>query len=67
MLLGTVFLVSDGTRVLPGPLSVDASFEVERLVARVGGAVPDWMLLLAAVAVAAVVLGVRGWRHRGRT
>ncbi|MCQ0024862.1 cytochrome c biogenesis CcdA family protein [Streptomyces somaliensis DSM 40738] len=67
VLLGTVFLVSDGTRVLPGPLSVDASFEVERLVARVGGAVPDWMLPLAAVAVAAVVLGVRGWRHRGRT
>jgi cytochrome c biogenesis protein CcdA len=64
VLLGVLFLAFDGTSALPSPLSVDASFEVERWASRVGGAVPDWMLLLAVVAVAAVVLGVRGWRGR---
>lgn len=66
VLLGTLFLVFDGTTALSGPLSVDAAFEAERWAARVGGAVPDRMLLLIVVAVVAVVLGVRGWRHRGR-
>ncbi|CAL9475741.1 cytochrome c biogenesis CcdA family protein [Streptomyces sp. enrichment culture] len=66
VLLGVLFLAFDGTSALPGPLSVDASFEVERWASRAGGAVPDWMLLLAVVAVVAVVLGVRGWRGRER-
>ncbi|AOT59758.1 cytochrome c biogenesis CcdA family protein [Streptomyces rubrolavendulae] len=66
ILLGALFLAFDGTSALPGLLSVDASFEVERWAARAGGAVPDWLLLLAAVAAAGVVLGVRGWRRRGR-
>lgn len=66
VLLGTLFLAFDGTTALSGPLSVDAAFEAERWAARVGGAVPDRMLLLIVVAVVAVVLGVRGWRHRGR-
>ncbi|MEU2184098.1 cytochrome c biogenesis CcdA family protein [Streptomyces thermolilacinus] len=66
VLLGVLFLAFDGTSALPGPLSVDASFEVERWASRAGGAVPDWMLLMAVVAVVAVVLGVRGWRGRER-
>ncbi|OEJ95298.1 cytochrome c biogenesis CcdA family protein [Streptomyces thermolilacinus] len=66
VLLGVLFLAFDGTSALPGPLSVDASFEVERWASRAGGAVPDWMLLMTVVAVVAVILGVRGWRGRER-
>ncbi|MFH8729481.1 cytochrome c biogenesis CcdA family protein [Streptomyces termitum] len=65
--LGTMFLVFDGTTALPGLLSVDDSFEVERRVAEWGRAVPDWALLVAVVAVAGLV-AVRGrGRARSRT
>ncbi|MFV2121973.1 cytochrome c biogenesis CcdA family protein, partial [Streptomyces sp. Act-28] len=60
VLLGTLFLVFDGTAALPGPLSVDASFEVERWGARGGGAVPDWTLLLTAVAASGDILALDG-------
>ncbi|MER7625034.1 cytochrome c biogenesis CcdA family protein [Streptomyces sp. NPDC126503] len=63
--LGTMFLVFDGTTALPGLLSVDDSFAVERRVAELGRSVPDWALLLAVVAVVAVVLAVRGRRGAG--
>ncbi|MFJ8645135.1 cytochrome c biogenesis CcdA family protein [Streptomyces sp. NPDC093546] len=62
--LGVLFLAFDGTTALPGLLSVDESYALETRVAALGRAVPDWALLLGAVAVAAVVLGARGWRHR---
>ncbi|MET9348085.1 cytochrome c biogenesis CcdA family protein [Streptomyces termitum] len=66
--LGTMFLVFDGTTALPGLLSVDDSFEVERRVAEWGRAVPDWALLVAVVAVAGLVAAVRGrGRARSRT
>ncbi len=64
IVLGSLFLTFDGTTALPALLSVDASFTAEKWAGTVGRAVPDWALLLAAVAVAAVVLGVRGWRRR---
>ncbi|GAA3938042.1 cytochrome c biogenesis CcdA family protein [Streptomyces gulbargensis] len=63
--LGAMFLVFDGTTALPGLLSVDDSFAVERRVAELGRSVPDWALLLAVVAVVAVVLAVRGRRGAG--
>lgn len=67
VVLGTVFLVFDGTTALPGLLSVDDSFAVEERVASLGRSVPDWALLVAVVALVAVVLAVRGWRgRRGR-
>ncbi|GAA4912105.1 cytochrome c biogenesis CcdA family protein [Streptomyces coeruleoprunus] len=65
VLLGTLFLVFDGTSALPGLLSVDAAYTAERWAATAGRAVPDWLLLVAVVALVAVVLGTRGWRHRG--
>ncbi|MEU2506127.1 cytochrome c biogenesis CcdA family protein [Streptomyces sp. NPDC007863] len=62
--LGTLFLVFDGTTALPGLLSVDDSFAVERRVADWGRAVPDWALLTGVVAVVGLVLALRG---RSRT
>nr|WP_202449939.1 cytochrome c biogenesis CcdA family protein [Streptomyces sp. SID4917] len=64
IVLGTVFLVFDGTAALPGLLSVDASFEVERRARDVAAAVPDWVLLAAVALVAVVVTVAR--RPRGR-
>ncbi|MFF7812431.1 cytochrome c biogenesis CcdA family protein [Streptomyces sp. NPDC007945] len=61
--LGTLFLVFDGTTALPGLLSVDGSFAVERRVAEWGRAVPDWALLVGVVAAVGLVLALRG---RGR-
>ncbi|MER6995177.1 cytochrome c biogenesis CcdA family protein [Streptomyces sp. NPDC000410] len=63
--LGTLFLAFDGTTALPGLLSVDASFAAEEWATSLGRAVPDWALLIVAVAIAAIVTGVRGWRRRG--
>ncbi|MFD7897467.1 cytochrome c biogenesis CcdA family protein [Streptomyces sp. NPDC059743] len=64
IVLGTVFLVFDGTTALPGLLSVDASFEVERRARDIAAAVPDWALLTAVALVAVVVTVAR--RPRGR-
>ncbi|MFE7133683.1 cytochrome c biogenesis CcdA family protein [Streptomyces sp. NPDC057638] len=64
ILLGTLFLVFDGTTALPGLLSVDDAFTAESWAGELGRAVPDWVLLVALVALAGVVLAVRG---RGRT
>ncbi|MEU0373977.1 cytochrome c biogenesis CcdA family protein [Streptomyces sp. NPDC006283] len=61
--LGTVFLAFDGTTALPGLLSVDDSYAVEKWASRFGAAVPDWALLVLVVAVVALTLGVRGWRR----
>ncbi|MER6916793.1 cytochrome c biogenesis CcdA family protein [Streptomyces sp. NPDC000594] len=64
IVLGTLFLVFDGTTALSGPVSVDDSFAAERWAGEVGGSVPDWALLVGVVAVAVIVLAVRGWRRR---
>ncbi|MFD5328142.1 cytochrome c biogenesis CcdA family protein [Streptomyces sp. NPDC127092] len=61
VLLGTLFLVFDGTTALPGLLSVDDSFAVEERVAALGRSVPDWALLVAVVAAVGAVLA---WRAR---
>jgi cytochrome c biogenesis protein CcdA len=53
MLLGTVFLLFDGTSALPSLLGVDTEFALEEWVGRVGAAVPDRALLWAVAAVAA--------------
>ncbi|MEV0962568.1 MULTISPECIES: cytochrome c biogenesis CcdA family protein [unclassified Streptomyces] len=66
VVLGTVFLVFDGTTALPGLLSVDDSFAAEQWASSAGRAVPDWLLLALVVAAAAVVLAVRGLRGRDR-
>ncbi|MEE1754146.1 cytochrome c biogenesis CcdA family protein [Streptomyces sp. SP18CS02] len=66
IVLGALFLAFDGTTALPGLLTVDDSFAVEQWAAGLGRAVPDWALLSGAVAVVAVVLGVRGQRRRRR-
>ncbi|WP_432071497.1 cytochrome c biogenesis CcdA family protein [Streptomyces wuyuanensis] len=66
ILLGTLFLVFDGTTALPGLLSVDDSFAVEQWASSAGRAVPDWVLLAVVVAAAAIVLAVRGLRGRDR-
>ncbi|MCZ7459397.1 cytochrome c biogenesis CcdA family protein [Streptomyces sp. WMMC940] len=66
IVLGTVFLVFDGTTALPGLLSVDDSFAVEQWASSAGRAVPDWVLLALVVAAAAIVLAVRGLRGRDR-
>ncbi|MEU9862110.1 cytochrome c biogenesis CcdA family protein [Streptomyces sp. NPDC047971] len=66
VVLGTLFLVFDGTTALPGLLSVDDSFAVEERVGSLSRSVPDWVLLAAVVAVVAVVLAARAWRARRR-
>jgi cytochrome c biogenesis protein CcdA len=66
IVLGTLFLVFDGTTALPGLLSVDDSFAVEKWASSAGRAVPDWVLLALVVAAAAIVLAVRGLRGRDR-
>ncbi|MFI6640234.1 cytochrome c biogenesis CcdA family protein [Streptomyces sp. NPDC050504] len=62
--LGTMFLVFDGTTALPGLLDVDDSFEVERWASEVGRSVPDAVLLVVLVAIAVLILAVRGWKGR---
>ncbi|MEV0035096.1 cytochrome c biogenesis CcdA family protein [Streptomyces sp. NPDC050804] len=67
VVLGTVFLVFDGTTALPGLLSVDASFEVEQWARGVAAAVSDWALLTAVALVAVVVVVITVTRRpRGR-
>ncbi|NUL04088.1 cytochrome c biogenesis protein CcdA [Streptomyces lunaelactis] len=66
IVLGTVFLAFDGTTALPGLLSVDDSFAAEEWAGGIGRTVPDWALLVAVLAVAAVILGARGRRRRQR-
>ncbi|MFE2506603.1 cytochrome c biogenesis CcdA family protein [Streptomyces rubiginosohelvolus] len=63
--LGALFLVYDGTTVLPGLLGVDESFAVEQWAQQLGERVPDGAALVAVVLVALLVLGVRAWRRRG--
>ena len=64
--LGALFLAYDGATALPGLLDVDDSYAVEEWTKGIADAVPDWALLTALAALAAVVLGVRGWRARTR-
>ncbi|MET8299467.1 cytochrome c biogenesis CcdA family protein [Streptomyces sp. NPDC006678] len=66
IVLGALFLAFDGTTALPGLLSVDDSFAAEQWASSVGRAIPDWALLTTVVAIAAIVLAVRGWRSRDR-
>lgn len=65
VLLGTLFLVFDGTTALPGPVDVDAAFRAENWAGRLGNAVPDAVLLAGlAVGAGAVLLAGRGRRGR---
>ncbi|MFK4596734.1 cytochrome c biogenesis CcdA family protein [Streptomyces pristinaespiralis] len=65
VVLGTLFLVFDGTTALPGLLSVDDSFAVEEWASVVGGAIPDWALLALVVTATAVIVAVRLRAGRG--
>ncbi|MEV4973319.1 cytochrome c biogenesis CcdA family protein [Streptomyces scopuliridis] len=62
IVLGTVFLVFDGTTALPGLLSVDDSFAAEQSAREVGAAIPDWALLSGVVLVVALITLLR-WLH----
>ncbi|MFD5098746.1 cytochrome c biogenesis CcdA family protein [Streptomyces albidochromogenes] len=64
VVLGTLFLVFDGTTALPGLLDVDDSFAVEEWVSGLGASVPDAVLLTAVVAVAGAVLALRARRRK---
>ncbi|GGY49765.1 cytochrome c biogenesis CcdA family protein [Streptomyces xanthochromogenes] len=64
--LGALFLTYDGATALPGLLNVDDSYALEEWTKNIGNAVPNWALLTAIAAAAAVTLGVRGWRARAR-
>ncbi|MEV4684020.1 cytochrome c biogenesis CcdA family protein [Streptomyces kurssanovii] len=59
VVLGTLFLAFDGTTALPGLLSVDDSFAVEQWASGIGGAIPDWALLVLVVTATAVIVAVR--------
>ncbi|WP_326839440.1 cytochrome c biogenesis CcdA family protein [Streptomyces olivaceus] len=65
VLLGAVFLLFDGTAALPSPVSVETEAGLEEDLARLGGAVPDRMLLLALAAVAAIAAAVLLARRDG--
>lgn len=68
IVLGAVFLLSDGTAALPSPISVETEGGMEERLSDLGNAVPDRVLLLvlaAAAAITAVVLLVR--REEPRT
>ncbi|MGW0737267.1 cytochrome c biogenesis CcdA family protein [Streptomyces sp. NPDC002851] len=64
--LGTLFLAYDGTTALPGLLDVDDSFAVEQWARGIGEAVPDVVLLAAAVVAVALFLAIRTGRRRPR-
>ncbi|HET6856459.1 MAG TPA: cytochrome c biogenesis CcdA family protein [Streptomyces sp.] len=64
IVLGTLFLVFDGTTALPGLLDVDDSFAVEEWANGLGAAVPDAALLAGVVALVGLVLALRARRRR---
>lgn len=66
IVLGALFLLFDGTAALPSFISVETEAALEEHLARLGGAVPD-RLLLGAVAVAAATTSVVLLLRRGRT
>ncbi|MFD9488045.1 cytochrome c biogenesis CcdA family protein [Streptomyces sp. NPDC059991] len=66
IVLGGLFLAYDGATGLPGLLDVDDSYAAEQWARSLGDTVPDWALLVGVVAVAGLVLGVRGRRGRER-
>ncbi len=62
IVLGTVFLLFDGTSALPGLLDPDTEFALEETVSRIGAAVPDGRLLAVLAAGAAVAAAAFLWR-----
>ncbi|MFE9105094.1 cytochrome c biogenesis CcdA family protein [Actinomadura geliboluensis] len=70
IVLGTVFLLFDGTSALPGLLDPDTEFALEETVSCIGAAVPDgWLLAVLATgaAVAAAAFLWRGLREDRRS
>ncbi|MGI5162909.1 cytochrome c biogenesis CcdA family protein [Spirillospora sp. CA-253888] len=59
--LGALFLATDGTAALPGPLDADREVALEQRVRDLGGAVPDVAFVLV---LALVVAGAWWLRHR---
>ncbi|MEV6318096.1 cytochrome c biogenesis CcdA family protein [Streptomyces sp. NPDC051776] len=64
VVIGTVFLLYDGTSALPGLLGVNSAFAAERWAQRLGAAVPDTLLLAGVVGTVGAVLVVQGVRGR---
>lgn len=62
IVLGTVFLLFDGTSALPGLLDPDTEFALEETVSRIGAAVPDGRLLAVLAGGAAVAAAAFLWR-----
>lgn len=65
VVVGTIFLFSEGSAGLFGVLSIDEQFAAESWVQRVGSQVPDEVLLAIGLLVAALAVVV--WRVRART
>lgn len=63
IVLGSVFLVFDGTSALPGLIGVDAGYAAERWIGRIASGVSDGVVVLPVVAVVAAVL-VSRFRRR---
>lgn len=65
IVLGVTLLLSGGTSNLGGVLGVDAQFSVEQWAGRMGDRIPDNVLVIAAVMIAA--LAVLAWKWRSST
>ncbi|SFB84296.1 cytochrome c biogenesis CcdA family protein [Streptomyces aidingensis] len=66
VLVGVVFLLSDGTAGLPGPLSAEQGFRLEEWAVSVGSAVPGTALLYVLAggsALTGMALAYRAWRQ----
>ncbi|MCM2578431.1 cytochrome c biogenesis CcdA family protein [Streptomyces meridianus] len=66
VLLGSVFLLFDGTSALPGLLSVETEFALEEVITRAGGAVPDALLLGLPAVAALLTAGAVAFRRSVR-
>ncbi|MGK5728628.1 cytochrome c biogenesis CcdA family protein [Streptomyces sp. URMC 124] len=64
--IGVLFLAYDGTTGLPGILDADQEYRLEELASRVGGAVPDYVLLAGVALVVAGVLARIALRPGGK-
>ncbi|WP_166908197.1 cytochrome c biogenesis CcdA family protein [Mycobacterium sp. DL440] len=64
IVLGGVFLFTDGTANLGGMLSVDAQFDLQVWLGRLSSGVSDLRLILAAVVALILWRSIRLWRRR---
>lgn len=58
IVLGLLFLLFDGTSALPGPVGVDGEYAAEQWVRRISSGVPDLVVILVGLAVAAAAIAL---------